>query len=193
MWKGNTEFNRKCGEILEISLNVEHSLEYFISAYCGYCGCYEEIIHEMHVLYPTLISKENIHKIQHLIQPRLDFKEKIEIFKEICNVEKVNKKEYRSILKKIEQIQSIRNKVAHGERYSSISLETKIINNRRKFLTIEENFNRIFQENEMDIKLTDELIKELEKNQDNIVDYNCQLMNKIIKQHEVESVKINSE
>jgi len=184
MWEGNEEFNRKCGEILGISLNVEQGIEHFISAYCGYCGSYIETVNGIPTVFQTQATKENIHRIQRLIQPRLDFGKKIEIFEDICRAEKVNGEKQKSILNKIKRIQSVRNQVAHGERYSAPSLKPKLRKKRRRFLSLEDDFRTFFQEDKSSLELSDELLKELRKDQIDIVAYSYALLNELLKRRE---------
>lgn len=182
MIKGNEEFNRKCGEILQIELNIEQGLEHFISAYCGYCGSYEEILNGNPVVFPTSATKENIYRIQRLIQPRLSLQQKIDIFIEICKAEGVQGEEHNAILRKIERIQRIRNQVAHGERYFAGSPNLKLRNKRRKFLSYQDDLSKFFQEDELSMDLTDELIKELEQNQNEVFGYIYSVLNRLLKQ-----------
>jgi len=104
-------FNKYCGEILRIAIEVESSLELFIGDY---------------FFYPVL-SKEMM--FMDLILYNLSMERKKAIIKEICKQENIEDKKTTELTTKIKKIQSIRNKVAHCEagQYSNgnIRLEPK--------------------------------------------------------------------
>jgi len=184
MWTGDEEFNKKCGEILYITLNIEHVLDEFISAYCGFSGSYEQIVHGVPTVFQTPISKKNIHKILYLIQPRLSFQNKLDIFEEICKAERINEQDNKSILKKIKKIQNLRNMIAHAERFFVISDEPRLLNKRRRFIPLDDYWEAYFKEGEEAQALTDGLVKEIKQDQENIIQYLYPLLNKILKQNE---------
>ena len=100
------DFNRMCGEILRLSLNVESSLEFFIENY--FC-------------YPQSHKTFYFHDF---ILVNLSFERKIQIFKKICKKEEVEEENLEKIIKNIRYVQRIRNKIAHFE---SHILKNKVI------------------------------------------------------------------
>ncbi len=180
MWNGDEEFNRKCGEVLQIELNIENDLEQFISAYCGFRGSYWKTVFGQRSVFQTKTSIESIHCINRLLVQRLNLQVKIDIFEEICKVEKISKEEYLPILGKIRETQTIRNKVAHGERYSDFSQKFKIKNKRRKFLGMEQEFQDLFREDKSSLELNGELLKKLKQDQIIISAYMYSLVNKLL-------------
>ena len=108
MWKADAEFNRRCGEILEIQLNVEDSLDHFISCYEGYVGSYAAVVGEIKITYPTNASSEKIHEIARKILPKMRFNDKIRRFEEICKKENVGEEGYLPIVAKMDSWEAIR-------------------------------------------------------------------------------------
>jgi hypothetical protein len=95
-------FHKNCGEILRVALNIESELDFFISNYFCYLQNYKTF------LFADLILVE-----------RMGFGRKIEIFKEICKKENVDKERIDKIVESIEFVQRIRNRVAHDEAFVS--------------------------------------------------------------------------
>lgn len=90
-------FHKRCGEILRLAQHLESTLTFFISNYFVYPQNYKTFL-----LGDSVIIK-------------LNFERKIEVFKEICKHEEIDKKKLDKILHAIRHVQKIRNKVAHFE------------------------------------------------------------------------------
>ncbi len=106
-------FHKNCGEILGMALNIEFELDFFISNYFCYPQKYKTF------LFADLILVE-----------RMGFGRKIEIFKEICKKENIEKERIDKIVESIRFVQRIRNRVAHDEAFVSdqkegIKLQTR--------------------------------------------------------------------
>ena len=111
------EFHEKIGEILSTILHIESYLETFISDY---------------YISPRT-SKTSF--FQETILLKFNFENKVIIFQKICKIENFDKVEIKKIVKSIEKIQKIRNKVAHYK--SEITFEKNIQFKKRKVLTSE--------------------------------------------------------
>lgn len=106
-------FHRNCGKILRMGLDVESTLDYFISNYFCAPQTYKTF------LFSDLILVEII-----------GFGRKIDIFKEICKAEDIDKKRVDGIVKAVKFVNRIRNRVAHDEGFVSdqkegIKLQTR--------------------------------------------------------------------
>lgn len=106
------EFAKKCGEILNTALCVESYLDFFISNYFIQPQTYKTFLLEDSILLS------------------LNFGNKVKIFKEICQKEKINKEKVNKIVESINFVKDIRNKVAHSERFidkfeEGIKLQTR--------------------------------------------------------------------
>ncbi len=128
-------FLRNCGHILIMGLGIETHLDFFISNY--FCSPQN---------YKTF-------RFQDLMLINLNFGRKIEIFKEICISENINKERIGKVLKAIKEVQKIRNRVAHDQAFVSDPKEgTKL--RKRKSVTYKKD----------ELKITDELITNRDKN-----------------------------
>ncbi len=130
-------FYRNCGEILRLALDIESTLDFFISNY--FCSPQS---------YKTFLFKDLIL----MEQTGLGFKRKIEIFKKICEREKIGRERVKKIIDAIQFVREKRNMVSHGEAFVSdikdgIKLQKgKSVKNKKD-----------------EIKITDELVKEVEE------------------------------
>ena len=109
----NQIFHRNCGEILRMTLNIESELEFFISNY--FCSPQS---------YKTFLFEDLI------LVKYVGFERKIEIFKEICKKEDIDKERINKIVESVRFVQKIRNRVAHDEAFVSdqkegIKLQTR--------------------------------------------------------------------
>ena len=132
----NQMFHQNCGEILRMALHIESQLDFFIANY--FC------------------SPQNykIFLLEDLILTNfLGFGRKITIFKGICEKEGIEKEHISQIVKAIEFVQQIRNKVAHYEAFVSTQ-EEGIKLQKRKSVTYKKD----------ELKLTNELLKEVDEN-----------------------------
>ena len=93
--KETEKFHMRCGEVLRMALHVESSLEFFISNYFCYPQSYKTFM-----FHDLMLVKNN-------------FDRKIQIFREICKREHISG--YEEIIKSVDFIKNIRNKVAHYE------------------------------------------------------------------------------
>jgi len=128
-------FHKRCGEILRMALHVETSLDFFISNYFCYPQSYKTFL------------------LSDLILIKLGFERKVQIFREICKKEEIDKEEIKKIIKSIDFVKTIRNKVAHSEAFigdptDGIKLQTRESVKYKKD----------------ELKLTEELIKRVDKN-----------------------------
>ena len=102
MEEENQIFHRNCGEILRMAINIESELEFFISNY--FCSPQS---------YKTFLFKDSI------LVKCVTFEHKIEIFREICKKEDIDKEQINKIVKSVRFVQKIRNRVAHDEAFVS--------------------------------------------------------------------------
>ena len=111
------EFDRKRGLALNMALAVENELEFFISNY--------------------FIRPQNSKTFffDEVVTQRINFSGKIRLFKDICGREGFDKKEVEKLVKIIEKIKDIRNKVAHSESWSEPSKEKISLVKRRETIT----------------------------------------------------------
>ncbi len=127
------EFHKKCGEILRKAIGIENTLEFFISNYF----CHPQS-------YKTFFLND--------ILTTLGFERKIQIFKEICKRENIDKERIEKIANAVGFIQNIRNRVAHDEAYIFNSNEGIILQKRKSV---------IYKKN--GLKITDELLKKIDR------------------------------
>ena len=126
-------FNRRCGEILRFALSVESELDFFISNYFCTPQTYKTF------LLSDLILVEII-----------GFGRKIEIFKEICKEEDIDKKRVDRIVEAVKFVNRTRNRVAHDEGFVSDQKEGIKLQTRKSVK---------YKRDEL--KITDELVKEV--------------------------------
>ncbi len=129
----NQVFHRNCGEILRLALSVESELDFFISNYFCTPQTYKTF------LLSDLILVEII-----------GFGRKIEIFKEICKEEDIDKKRVDRIVEAVKFVNRIRNRVAHDEGFVSDQKEGIKLQTRKSVK---------YKRDEL--KITDELVKEV--------------------------------
>ena len=130
------EFHRKCGELLSMALHVKSSLDFFISNY--FCSPQS---------YKTFLLSDSI-----LI--KMAFERKIKIFEEICKKEEIKHEKFRGVIKSIDFVKQIRNKVAHHEAFVHGPEEGIKLRPRKYSAT----------DKKHELKLTDELIGKVDKN-----------------------------
>ncbi|MDY6896005.1 MAG: hypothetical protein SVO01_11405 [Thermotogota bacterium] len=128
-------FHRNCGEILRMALDIESTIDYFISNYFCSPQSYKTF------LFGDLILVEVI-----------GFGRKIEIFKEICKKEDIDEKRINKIVEAVKFVNRIRNRVAHDEAFVSDQKEG-IKLQKRKSLKYKKN----------EIKITDDLVKKVDE------------------------------
>jgi hypothetical protein len=87
MGEENKIFHRNCGEILRLALDIESTLDFFIANY--FCSPQN---------YKTFLFKDLIL----MEQTGLGFKRKIEIFRKICEREKIGKERVKKIIDAIQ-------------------------------------------------------------------------------------------
>ncbi len=95
-------FHRNCGEILRIGLDVESTLDYFISNY--FCAPQS---------YKTSLLRDLI------LVEQIGFGRKIDIFKKICKRENIDEERIGRIAEAVMFVNNIRNRVAHDEAFIS--------------------------------------------------------------------------
>ena len=127
-------FHRNCGEILRMALSVDSELYFFISNYF----CTPQT-------YKTFILSDLI-----LVGTNMGFGRKIEIFKEICKEEDIDKKRVDRIVEAVKFVNRIRNRVAHDEGFVSDQKEGIKLQTRKSVK---------YKRDEL--KITDELVKEV--------------------------------
>ena len=128
-------FHRNCGEILRMALDIESTIDYFISNYFCSPQSYKTF------LFGDLILVEVI-----------GFGRKIEIFKEICKKEDIDEKRINKIVEAVWFVNRIRNRVAHDEAFTSDQKEG-IKLQKRKSLKYKKD----------EIKITDDLVKKVDE------------------------------
>ncbi|RLG29815.1 hypothetical protein DRO03_06245 [Methanosarcinales archaeon] len=102
MEKENQIFHSNCGEILRMGLTIESKLDFFISNYFCHPQNYKTF------LFMDLILVE-----------RMGFGRKIDIFKEICKKENIDKELIDMVVDAVKFVNRIRNRVAHDEAFVS--------------------------------------------------------------------------
>lgn len=135
--KENEKFYRNCGEILRMALSVESDLDFFISNYFVFPQSRKTFFFEDTVL---------------IGPPALGFERKIEIFKNICKEENIDKKRVDKIVEAIDYIRKIRNRVAHDEAF---------ISDRKEGIKLQKRKSVTYKKDEL--KITDDLIVEVDK------------------------------
>jgi hypothetical protein len=95
------EFNRRCGEILNIAAYTEEIFEWFISGY--FCN--------------TIYDSDKNSSLEKIFLVRMDISRKLEIFENICKYEKIKKELIHAILEDAKYIQRIRNTLVHRDIY----------------------------------------------------------------------------
>ena len=131
--KDNQIFHQNSGEIIRMALHIESKLDFFIANY------FVSPQNHKTFLFEDLILTENS-----------GFGRKINIFKEICQHENIEKEWMDKIIKAIKFVQTKRNRVAHGEAY---------ILNREEGITLQKRKSVTYKKDEL--KLTDGLMKEI--------------------------------
>lgn len=131
----NQIFHRNCGEILRMGVGVEDYLDFIISNY--FCSPQN---------YKTSLFKDLI------LIDSLGFERKIQIFKEICKKEDIDKERIDDIIDSARFVQNIRNRVAHDEAF--ISDQKEGIKLRKP---------KSIQLKKDEIKISDELVREVGK------------------------------
>ena len=127
-------FHRNCGEILRLAVDVEGTLEFFISNYF----CFPQD-------YRTFLLNDSI-----LVD--LSFERKKQIFKKICEKEEIDKKRIDMVVNAMGYVQKIRNKVAHDEAF---------VSNQKEGIKLQKRKSVQYKKDE--IKITDALVKEVEE------------------------------
>ena len=95
--KEDAKFSEKAGKVLSMALGVETDLEFFISNY---------FIHPQNG--KTFFFND-------LFMIKSNFERKVQIFKEICEREEFDAEKISEIIKSINFVKEIRNKVAHWQ------------------------------------------------------------------------------
>lgn len=93
----NAEFSRMSGEILNMALNLEINLEFFISNY---------------FIRP---QSGKIFFFNDIFMIKSNFERKVQIFREICKREKFDEEKVNEIIKLINFVKETRNKVSHWQ------------------------------------------------------------------------------
>ena len=131
----NQMFHQHSGEILRMALHIESQLDFFIANY--FCSPQN---HKIFLLEDLILTNF------------LGFGRKITIFKGICENEGIEKEHISQVVKAIEFVQQIRNKVAHYEAFVTTQ-EEGIKLQKRKSVTYKKD----------ELKLTNELLKEVQQ------------------------------
>jgi len=131
----NQIFHRNCGEILRMALSIESNLVFFISNY--FCTPQS---------YKTFLLNDLI------LVGLIGFGRKIEIFKEICKKENIDKNRVDKIVEAVRFVNNIRNRVAHDEAFISDQKEGIKLQKRKSV-----------QYKKDEIKITDALVKEVDE------------------------------
>lgn len=129
-------FHRNCGEILRMGLDVESTIDYFISNY--FCAPQS---------YKTFLLRDLI-----LVEPMIGFGRKIDIFKKICKRENIDEERIGRIVEAVRFVNNIRNRVAHDEAFISDQKEGIKLQKRKSV-----------QYKKYELKITDELVKEVDE------------------------------
>lgn len=131
--ENNQIFHKNCGEILRIGLNIESNLEHFISNY--FCSPQN---------YKTFLFNDLI------LVEMIGFGRKINIFKEICKKERIDKNQINKTVEAIKFINQIRNRIAHDEAFV-YSQEEGIKLQKRKSIQFKKD----------ELKITNDLVEEI--------------------------------
>lgn len=102
MEEENKLFHMNCSEILRMGLDVESTLDFFISNY--FCSPQS---------YKIFLFKDLI------LVRTIGFGPKINIFKEICKKENIGKERINKVVEAVRSVNNIRNRVAHDEAFVS--------------------------------------------------------------------------
>ena len=129
-------FHRNCGEILRMGLDVESTIDYFISNY--FCAPQS---------YKTFLLRDLI-----LVEQMIGFGRKIDIFKKICKRENIDEERIGRIVEAVRFVNNIRNRVAHDEAFISDQKEGIKLQKRKSV-----------QYKKYELKITDELVKEVDE------------------------------
>ncbi len=135
MEEENQIFHRNCGEILRMAINIESELEFFISNY--FCSPQS---------YKTFLFKDSI------LVKYVTFEQKIEIFREICKKEDIDKEQINKIVTSVRFVQKIRNRVAHGEAF---------VSDQKEGIKLQKRESVKYKKDE--IKITGDLVKEVDE------------------------------
>ena len=135
MEEENQIFHRNCGEILRMAINIESELEFFISNY--FCSPQS---------YKTFLFKDSI------LVKYVTFEHKIEIFREICKKEDIDKEQINKIVKSVRFVQKIRNRVAHGEAF---------VSDQKEGIKLQKRESVKYKKDE--IKITGDLVKKVDE------------------------------
>jgi len=128
-------FHRNCGEILRMGLDVESTIDYFISNY--FCASQS---------YKTFLLRDLI------LVEQIGFGRKIEIFKKICKRENIDEERIGRIVEAVRFVNNIRNRVAHDEAFISDQKEGIKLQKRKSV-----------QYKKYELKITDKLVKEVDE------------------------------
>lgn len=135
MEEENQVFHMNCGEILRMGLDVESTLDFFISNY--FCSPQS---------YKTFLFKDLI------LVERVGFGRKIEIFKKICKKENIGKERINEIVEAVRSVNKIRNRVAHDEAFVSDQKEGIKLQKRKSI-----------QYKKDELKITGDLVKKVDE------------------------------
>lgn len=128
------EFHKNCGEVLRLALHIETSLEFFITHYFCFHQGYKELFFKDLILIP------------------LGFQRKINIFREICKEEDINKERIKEVSDAINFVRNIRNSAAH---WDCITYDSE------KGPEFQKRTSKIFTKD--NIKLDSQLVKEIDE------------------------------
>ena len=135
MEEENKLFHMNCGEILRMGLNVESTLDFFISNY--FCSPQSRKT----FLFEDLILVEII-----------GFGRKINIFKEICKRENIGKERINKLVEAVKYVNNIRNRVAHDEAF---------VSDQKKGIKLQK--HRSIQNKKDELKITGDFVKKVDE------------------------------
>lgn len=135
MGEDNKIFHRNCGEILRLALDIESTLDFFISNY--FCSPQS---------YKTFLFKDLI------LLEQMSFGRKTKIFKRICKAENIDNERINKIIDAIKFVTEKRNMVAHSEAFIS-NINEGIKLRKRKSVQYKKD----------ELKITHELVKEADE------------------------------
>ena len=128
-------FHMKCGEILRMALYVESTLDYFISDY--FCNPQS---------YKTFLFRDLF------LMRAIGFGPKIDIFKEICKKEDIDKKRITKTVEAVRFVNRIRNRVAHDESF---------ISDQKEGIKLQKRKSLKYKKDEL--KITDDLVDKVDE------------------------------
>ena len=128
-------FHRNCGEILRMGLDVESTIDYFISNY--FCAPQS---------YKTFLLRDLI------LVEQIGFGRKIGVFKKICKRENIDEERIGRIAEAVRFVNNIRNRVAHDEAF---------ISDQKEGIKLQKRKSAQYKKDEL--KITDELVKEVDE------------------------------